>query len=672
MCLIAPALAKKEDPLERMKPVPANEPIPVIDFFRPRVFTNPELNPAGTHFAAIISTRDDRLDLIAFDLATKKAERISGGTDHDIANHEWLNDRRLLFSVIRDKLYASGLFAVELGRFSQSYALERRNAITPVGFPKNNPLHAIIWIRHSARDNGADGGVLKIDTRRSMDAKDGMIFMNGDDGIRADIVQSYPAPPEGVPTRYMADHTGELAFAITSKDGRPTLYRYVEKKWERSPLNLGRYSLVGVGDKTDELLVLAAKKPEKPRALHRFNAATGELGELLYQDDEYDIADGRFSRHPVNNRVLGVQYNRKGPQSIWFDEAYKLIQARLDQSFPNEWVRIIGSDREEKQFFVSVFSDVNPGAYYRVELKTSSAQLITNVTPWIDPARMRPMHVLSYKTRDGHDMQAYVTMPAGASKENPAPMVVLPHGGPWARDNWGWDAEAQFFASRGYAVLQPNYRGSTGSAWRFPSEDMWSFTKMHDDVTDAVKAALKTGLVDQDRLAIMGGSFGGYLALSGAAHEPDLYRCAISVAGVFDWERVIKDSKNSEYARGAYGLLRRKLGDPKLMQEKFESISPIKHVAKIKIPIFVAHGVEDQRATIAQSKELIKELKKHSLPYEKQIERGEGHGFRHVENQVELYTAVEAFLGKHLTKRAAPTAKTAESPKANELAAAKP
>jgi dipeptidyl aminopeptidase/acylaminoacyl peptidase len=209
----------------------------------------------------------------------------------------------------------------------------------------------------------------------------------------------------------------------------------------------------------------------------------------------------------------------------------------------------------------------------------------------------------------------------------------------------------QFLASRGYAVFQPNYRGSMGTAWRFPEEDMWAFRKMHNDVTDGVKTVLKTGLIDANRLAIMGGSFGGYLALSGAVHEPGLYRCAITIAGVFDWERVMKQAKGNVYLRGQYGVLKRELGDPKTHQEKFEELSPIYRVNQIKIPIFVAHGKEDPVASVAQSKDLLKQLKKFGVAYEKQIERGEGHGFHQLEHNVELYTALEAFLGKHLAMR---------------------
>jgi len=318
-------------------------------------------------------------------------------------------------------------------------------------------------------------------------------------------------------------------------------------------------------------------------------------------------------------------------------------------------VHIVGSDRPEKQFFVSVSSDVQPPRYFLANLATKAFGTIANVAPWIDPKRMQPMQLISYKARDGREIEGYVTLPAGASREHPAPLVVLPHGGPWVRDHWGFNPEVQFLASRGYAAFQPNYRGSTGYGWRFPEEDQWAFRKMHDDVTDGVKAVLTTGMIDRDRIAIMGASFGGYLALCGAVNEKNLYRCAITIAGVFDWALVMRNAKNSEVFRSQYGTLRRFLGDPKKSQEKFDEISPLRHVDQIGIPVFVAHGTEDPVASVSQSKKLIAGLKKNAVPYEKLIEGGEGHGFHQLDHQVELYTAIEAFLAKNLAPRVTPS-----------------
>jgi dipeptidyl aminopeptidase/acylaminoacyl peptidase len=238
-------------------------------------------------------------------------------------------------------------------------------------------------------------------------------------------------------------------------------------------------------------------------------------------------------------------------------------------------------------------------------------------------------------------------------------LVVLPHGGPWARDSWGFDRESQFLASRGYAVLKPNYRGSRGYAWMFPEEDTYDFRKMHDDVTDATKALIASGLIDGNRVAIMGTSFGGYLALSGVVNEPKLYRCAVTIAGVFDWAQQIKDKKFDQYDSPAFGWLMRKLGSPEQQREKFAAISPVRQVDQVRVPVFVSHGKDDPVADIGQSKRLISELEKHHVPHEALLVGEEGHGMAHLNNEVELYSRIETFLAKYLGPATPATAASA-------------
>ncbi len=653
--LMAPALAKKDDPLERLTPVPADQPIPVVDFFRPPLFSGPQLNPAGTHFAAIVSDSKDRYSLLAMEIETGKIERLRGAGAMDIGYYAWLDDRRLLFNLVDAKKYSAGLLAVELGRFTQSYTLQRYNVVDVVGLPKDGAGEVVLWIRRSADRQGEDGGVLKLDTRRRLSSEnesEAIYRDNRDDGLRVDTVESYPPLPSGVAVRYLADRRGELAYGVSSESGVFSLWRLEGKAWRRCDLNLDQVSVMAVGDSREELWVVKRQENGRPTGLFRFNAETGAWGELLFADENYDLSGPRFYRHPVTDRLLGVQYQRQAGHSVWFDAEYRNLQSKLDEAFPGEIVRILGSDREERQFFVSVSSDVRPVSYFRVTLKTKSFVRVADSVPWIDPARMRAMQVVSFKTRDGKQVEGYLTLPEGASKSAPAPLVVLPHGGPWARDNWGWDGEVQFLASRGYAVFQPNYRGSPGYGWRFSDEDLWDFRKMHEDVTDGVKMLFRTGLVDRDRVAIMGGSFGGYLALCGAVEEEGFYRCAVTIAGVFDWDQVMKEARGNEQLRSRYGVLRRMLGDPGKNKEKFEAISPLRRVDRIKIPVFVAHGTEDFVASSNQSRRLIAELKKHRIPHEKHFEQGEGHAFRWLESRVELYTAIEAFLGKNMAPRA--------------------
>jgi dipeptidyl aminopeptidase/acylaminoacyl peptidase len=182
----------------------------------------------------------------------------------------------------------------------------------------------------------------------------------------------------------------------------------------------------------------------------------------------------------------------------------------------------------------------------------------------------------------------------------------------------------------------------------FPVEDQYDFRKMHDDVTDATKTMIASGLIDKGRIAIMGGSFGGYLAVSGVVNEPSLYRCAVTIAGVFDWEQQIKDKKYNQYDDPSYGWMMRKLGDATKQPGKFDAISPGRHVDQIRVPVFVAGGKEDFTVEIEQSRTLISALKKYHVPHETLIVREEGHGMAHLDNRVELYTRILAFLDKYV------------------------
>jgi dipeptidyl aminopeptidase/acylaminoacyl peptidase len=262
---------------------------------------------------------------------------------------------------------------------------------------------------------------------------------------------------------------------------------------------------------------------------------------------------------------------------------------------------------------------------------------------------MQRVQQFQYKTRDGYKVESYLTLPATASKEHPPALVVLVHGGPWVRDTMEWDPEVQFLASRGYAVFQPNYRGSSGYNWSFPPGDQWEFKKMHNDVTDGVKKLIASGLIDARRIAIMGASFGGYLSLCGATYEPGLYRCAITEAGVFDWKEMMRDARSNQYDSYRYEWFLRNLGDPKKQSDLFEDISPIRHVDQIKIPVLVAHGKEDGVVSIEQSTRLVAALKQAHVPCTVFFRSGEGHGMARLKNRTDYYTEVEKFLQDNLT-----------------------
>lgn len=647
-------IATPDAALARTTPVPATEPVPVVDFFRPDLMDGPKINPTGTRVAALFSKGTDNTDLVVFSFEGKPPGRIKAGQNRDISWFRWTDDQRLFFSVSQAKHYAYGLYLADVTDQMRNYPINAYDVMRVIGVPKTHPLQPVVWIVHSASDNGADGGVVQFDatTRMTMGVTmsgDGMSGVAANDGTN--IATRFPSPRDGDVIRYLAGEEGELAFALTAKDGFATLHRWADKRWQKTAVDLDQIDLCAHGEKPGELLVLGPRQEGKPRAFQRLDAATGRLGEVLYQDDTYDISPWRLHFRPGDGRLLGMNCSRQKPAAIWFDPALKASQAELDRMLPGWSVVIEDMDDLGRTLLLRATADRHPGQFFAFDVEKHQLTSLGSAAPWIDPARMRPMRAVTYPSRDGHTLEAYVTVPAGISKEKPAPLVVLPHGGPWVRDTWGWDPQAQFLASRGYLVFQPNYRGSTGYGWRFPEADEWDFKKIHEDVTDGVQAFLKSDIVDRNRVAIVGGSFGAYLALCGAANEPGLYRCAVGIAGVYDWEEALAEDKGDDFFPARYGIMKRHLGDPKLQAENYAAISPMRHVDRIKIPVFIAHGRDDRVVSVAQSKRLIRELKKNHVPTEVQLEYGEGHGFQQLDNQIELYTRIEAFLATNLAAK---------------------
>jgi len=661
MCLdVLPTSAGEKLDLERIIPVPATEQIPTMDFFRPPAIQEPKLNRSGTHMAAIVTLSEDRHQLLVTEIGSKNPEMLGGKGDKDIYSVHWLGDRRVIFEIASRKLYGLGLLAADVGTINEAYPLLQYYGTRVVAIPHDNPLEPLVWNRSDIK-TGKDLGCAVINTAIRTGSFLDLTSVNSNhqwtdarDNNDKHIIRTYPVVPgEGIGAGYIADKEGNLEFATTSKDGVSSLWRLEGDRWFRCPVDLDEIGIISCGEKPGQLLVRGPRQEGKPSALQLMDGATGELGEVILQDDAYDfygsgLSSGVVYRDPKTRSVIGAVFEQRGPQTVWFAEIYRKLQKALDDLFPGLVVRIVSMNDAQTRFIVATYSDKQPAIYNWVDLEKRTRGLIQNSCPWIDPLRMQSQNMIKFKTRDGHQLDAYVTLPAGVSKKNPAPLVVLPHGGPWARDGWGYDPEAQFLASRGYIVLKPNYRGSNGYCWMFPESDRYEFRKMHDDVTDAAKSMVASGLVEKGKVAIMGSSFGGYLAISGVVNEPDLYCCAVTVVGVFDWERLVKDRKYDQYNTPEYGFLFRRLGDPQKYPERYEAISPGRHVERIKVPVFVAAGEEDARVDIDQANSLISALRKYDVVHETMVESWEGHGMAHLDNKVVLYNRIVTFLDKHM------------------------
>ena len=347
--------------------------------------------------------------------------------------------------------------------------------------------------------------------------------------------------------------------------------------------------------------------------------------------------------------TLALGYHRDFYAQRSIDPQFAEAQAAVNAKLPGRLNIIYDCDYNLRRYVVSSSTGREPARFVIFDRADGSFLPLPAPAPWLNPSDMSVKRPIRFPTRDGLMLEGYLSMPAPSADGSKPPLVVNPHGGPWIRDTWGYDADVQFLTTRGYAVFQPNYRGSSGYSRAISKEDEWDFLKMHNDVTDGVRHIVKMGAIDEKRIAIFGGDFGGYLAVAGAAFEPDLYRCAVTFAGVFDWEQLLGQSRmNRRYNQFNYDLLRTKLGDPKKQQERFEAMSPIAHVGAIRAPVFVVHGKLDGKFDYRQSTKLLSELKKNKVPHEKLIFDTEFHGLFERKNRQKFLEAVERFLAKNL------------------------
>ncbi|HEY4247148.1 MAG TPA: prolyl oligopeptidase family serine peptidase [Lacunisphaera sp.] len=663
LAAIPPLCAADEPNLERIVPVPAGEQIPLSDFFRPSLMKPPQLNPSGTHIAALVSGNDDRDRLLVYELKTQKTESFGGpnDVDMDVTEVNWLNDERLIFGISLLKRGGIGKYTANVGSLAHYYPMLQYAGASLIAVPPADRTRPLLWLFGLTTLTSGGGEAVNVDTNirsgkivnllgASQQSLDRAEF---EDENQKHIVTRYPILKSDQDAGYLADKAGHLAFGYTvNHDGVYQLHRLAGDHWESCPVNLEEIDVIGTGDQPGELVVTGPRNTGHARPLQLMDGTTGKLGEVLLKDDTYDF-NGSLYRDPGSRTIVGAVYDHAGPQVAWFNPAYLKLQEILNGFFPGVVVRIIGNDEKGELVLVSTYSDRQPPVYQWVDVTTRKAGLIKNSMPWIDPARMRPMQIVKYKTRDGHRLDAYLTLPAGASKQNPPPMVVLPHDGPHIRNTWGFDAQAQFFASRGYAVLQPNYRSSPGYGWMFPREDDWAFDKMRDDVIDATKGLASSGLVDGRRIAIIGTGFGGYLAADSVASEPALYRCAVSISGIYDWAELIRDNRfnqemSAPYNSSSFYSILYRLGDPKKEPEKFNALSVLQHAGQIRVPLLMAYGEFDSGILISQAKSVESTLKRNGIDCDLEKFTNESFGILRLKHVLELYTRVEAFLAKNL------------------------
>ena len=600
--------------------------IPLKDFFKNPESSSYQLSPNGKYLS-YLAPHNRRMNIHVKNIETQEITRVTALEDRSVAGYMWATNERLLY--VRDfggdenyhilAVNIDGSDDVDLTPFENVKA----GLIDDL---ENDEAHVLV----------------------SLNTRNPQLFDPYRLNIKTGELTMLAENPGNV-SSWMTDHDGKLRIAMTT-DGvnNSLLYRKTEADEFQTVITTNfRESLSPLFFDFDNQFIYASSNLGRDKAaIIKYDLEKGEEIEELFSHEEVDVSGLSYSK---KRKVLTtISYTTWKRQYHFLDEKRATLQNRLEQELGDYEIVIGSSNKAEDTYLVRTFSDRSLGAYYIYDENKDELEKIAEVSPWLEETEMAEMKPIQYKSRDGLVIHGYLTLPKDVEAVN-LPVIVNPHGGPWARDNWGFNPEIQFLANRGYAVLQMNFRGSVGYGRAFweASFKEWGL-KMQDDITDGVNWLIERGIADKEKVAIYGGSYGGYATLAGITLTPDLYACAVDYVGVsnlFTFMNTIPP-----YWEQFRQMLYEMVGNPENEADKarMEATSPVFLIDKIKTPLLIAQGANDPRVAQAESDQMVEALKANGIDVEYILKTDEGHGFRNEENRFEFYEMMEDFLGKYL------------------------
>jgi len=627
-------------------PAMAVEEIPVEDFFKRSLFTSFQLSPDGQYLAAVTPLfENDRRNIAVINLETREAAAITGVKDRDVTGYMWANDDRILFFMDNDGNESFGIFAVNKD------GSKPRTLIEPAETQIRGGSFVVLTasVLNTLEDD-KDEVLVSVPRQYHDTVVQDVKRMNIYNGKMRNVERN-PGNIAG----WLSNDDGEIIGAVALEDGmRKVLYRESEKDdWTtlvEFKVAEGGFTPAWLSDDGERMWVRSNITPEGEErdkaAIYEYDLENKKLGKLIFEHPEVDV--GGVVASDVKDDAVMVTYNADKPGYHYVDAEWERMMTSIKAAFPEKQVSLSSATEDEDKFVFTVWSDRNPAAYYLFDRESNKMEELAIAYEWLPEENLAKMEPVDIEARDGLILPAYLTLPPGSDGKG-LPLVVNPHGGPRARDSWGFNPEVQLLANRGYAVLQVNFRGSTGFGQEFDKAGWGKWgAEMQNDVTDAVQWAVDEGIADPDRVCIYGASYGGYAAMAGITFTPELYQCAINYVGVTDIPLLFETMPASWRMQRAE--MKRTIGDYDDPEERADMAarSPINHVDKIRVPLLMGYGEEDPRVVIDHALNLEDKLKAHDVDYELIIKEDEGHGFRKLENQVEWYTKVVNFLDENL------------------------
>lgn len=624
-----------------------NHLIAIKTFAQDRQIGSVEISPDGTHIAFVQMIEDDGHLVVARVEGDEfiKTFEMAGGEEGSFNWLEWASNDRLVLSV-----------RVENGlRIGRRFKIATRRLVA-VNKDGSNPImllqgeRRVKWIRRRFDDVISflpdDPDHILIGFSDEGDHQSNVYKLNINNGEKELILE--PEDDHYINDWY-ANWKGDIKYGYGYDDDDNRLMLINRKSGEWYPLHDHelfedrRFRMLGFSYDDDQIYVMSSHITGRD-ALYKFDLEKGELAGKVFDHDEVDVSG--IIKSDVRKKIVAAYYIDDNLSYEYLDDEYKALRGSIDAALPNRYNNIVSLTDDEHFAIILSTSPDDPGSYYIFYNEPDKPKRLLQFGfpyPGIMPENLSPMKRVTYESRDTLNIPAYITTPAHAGDE-PLPAIIMPHGGPWARDYLTYDLWAQFLANRGYIVLQPNFRGSTGYGSRYEALGYGAWGRsMQDDITDGTRWLIENENVDPDRICIVGGSYGGYASLMGVIRQPELYKCAAAFAPATDIKMLLKewgdyDEDNWDYYRVA-GTLDKK---------EITRFSPIKRVEEINRPVLLVHGTDDGRVDFDHSKKLAKKLKKEGKEH-KFVELEESSQF--LSDPWERHTwlrELEMFLAQHI------------------------
>lgn len=632
----APTAAATPTPAASSSAIPPL--IPVAHFAGESLVREASLSPDGTRFVLRFPLAG-RTRIGVFDAATKQMVFAGTASEHgEVLWARWAGSRRLLISISGTTTMFGLPWPVrQIQALDLDTGTFRFVGLPTQGIDGDNLVHV-----------DPEGAFVLLAAQRNVFAYPSIWKISLDPQSRT-APQMIQGPRPGV-WQWIADNAGVVRMGIGWHNSRLRIhYRArpeddlrVIARLDNDDVREGLAEIANVASGTDEGLAMV-RDVDGRIVLRRFNFATRTFGELVHADPEWDI-------HSVitgsDRALLGVTVIDENERVVWFDPALRRTQQRLEQALPGSRVVIVSRAADNSRMLVWAGSENDPGALYIYTPRAQTLDIFTAVRPDLDPAQLARPTTVTIAARDGTEMRAYLALPVGREAKG-LPLIVLPHGGPYGvRDVLEYSDEVQFLANRGYAVLQPNYRGSGGYGEFYDELGRGQIGRaMQDDLDDAMDWAVAQGFVDPGRVCMVGSSYGGYAALWAAIRNPERYRCVVSFAGVTDWDKQLQynsrflDRKDSRQFRDRI--------EGEAPEFDLDSVSPALHAARLTRPVLLAHGQHDSVVPFRQFTLMREAAQRARVPIETLVFPEAGHGFNRTEDRIKWFEALEAFLTRH-------------------------